>query len=202
VLSERELALVERFVEDALLAEQMMALVRTEGPERAYLRDRAMAETLRWLLDVRYPDRKIIVWAATAHFIRNSDRIENEAHPDYYAVPYQAGDHLHPVLGDDLYTVAFTAYGGEVGDAFPEGSGMETRTRALDDAPAGSFEAAAHALGEPYLFVDLRHAPAGHWLRAPFVSVALGRLVNEAPWHAVVDAFFFIDRAEPNRHVR
>ena len=67
----------------------------------------------------------------------------------------------------------------------------------VEPAPEASFEGAAHRTGEPYLFVDLRGAPEGHWLRGTYTSVALGRLENVAPWREVVDAFFFIDSAEP-----
>lgn len=198
VISPREQALAERFVEDALMGEHLKAL---GPPEKNYQRDRAMANTLQWLLDVRYPDRKIIVWAATAHFIRNSTLIEHIDHPDWYAVPWEAGNHLYPVLGTDLYTIAFTAYDGTAGDIYPSGARMETEVAALSPAPAGSFEALAHALGHRYGFVDLRGAPHGTWMRQAFVSVALGRLPNRAPWSEVVDAFFFIDHAEPIRYL-
>lgn len=41
------------------------------------------------------------------------------------------------------------------------------------------------------MFVDLRSAPQGHWLRGEFVSLSLGRAVNSAPWSKVIDAFFY-----------
>lgn len=193
-VSPRELNFVTRAVEHALTTDRIKPL---RGLEWNTERDRAMADTLVWLLEEAYPGEKIMVWAATSHFIRNATSIENAEDSSLYTVPFQAGNHLEPLLGPDLYTLAFTAYGGTLGDVFPEGSTMQSRVIPMDPAPPGSFEARAHDLSMPYAFVDLRSAPRDHWLRGEFRSVALGRWVNEAPWSSVVDGFFFIDEAEP-----
>lgn len=37
------------------------------------IRDRQMADNLRWLADVKYPDAKIIIWAANAHVMKNAN---------------------------------------------------------------------------------------------------------------------------------
>lgn len=71
----------------------------------------------------------------------------------------------------------------------------------MTSAAAGSSEAIAHELKLPYLFVDLRQPPKDHWLKDKFLSVSLGRNENLAPWSIIVDAFFFIDQAEPNRYL-
>ena len=198
----RELDLAERFIADALFCEQLRHLRLTEGPAAwNAARDRYMADNLLWLMETMYPGRKVVVWAATAHFIRDSTAIRNLENPDWYRTSWEAGNHLFPRLGRDLYTIAFTSYAGRSGDVFPDGSSLESRVGDVPPAPDGSFEAAAHGLGQPYLFVDLRGAPAEHWLRGEYVSVALGRAVNRARWQAIVDAFFFIDQAEPNRHL-
>ena len=139
-----------------------------------------------------------MIWAATAHFIRNVLEIENDEHDDYYQIPWQAGNRLAAELGDDLYTIAVTAYDGEIGDLY---ASRAPEVSPLDPAPPGSLEAHAHALGVSYGFIDLRHVPDEAWLGGTYVSVSLGRLVNTAPWKRVVDAFLFIDRAEPIRYV-
>ncbi len=198
-ISEREFAVAERFILDALQSERSKLL---QGAEANYARDRAMANTFSWLFETLYPDRKIIVWAATGHFIRHSNRIENLDHPDWYTKGWEAGNHLYPLLGDDLYTIAFTSYSGTGGDVFPEGSSNTTQTVEFEPAPPGSAEAQLHALGEPYLYLDLAQLPRTHSWRQPFISIALGRLVNRAPWTEIVDAFFFIDHAEPIQYVR
>lgn len=197
-LSDRELELVRALVAHALRSEEVKEL---RGLEWNAARDRSMADALLWLSERLYPGRKIVVWAATAHFARNTTRIENRQDETLYATPFEAGNHLGPVLGDDLYTLAFTSYGGSLGDVFPEGYGAPSSVRPATPAPPGSFEAVAHELGAPFLFVDLRGAPPGPWSSDAYVSLALGRLENVAPWREVVDGFFFVDQAEPVRYL-
>ena len=198
VLSDREIAFLEQTLEHALTSED---LKEARGVERAYGRDRAMAETLRWLLRELYPDRKVIVWAATAHFIRNSHLIRNVEDSTMYDIPYQAGDHLAPFLGDDLYTIAFTTYAGEIGHIFPAKAQFDSRVTVLEPAPSGSLEGRLHALGHAAAFVDLRsarrkpEAPGG-----TFEALVLGRYRNVAPWNEVLDAAFFIDESAPVRY--
>jgi len=193
-MSERDLKVAERFLQHALSCEELASRV---GAEWNSARDRAMASNLFWLATELYPDRKLIVWAATAHFIRNSSRITNPEHEDWYVSDWEAGNHVVAMLDGDLYTIAFTAYAGSQGSVFPEGARFETSVEEMVPAPDGSFEAVAHEIGVPYGFIDLRGVPPNHWLAGEYTSVALGRLVNSAPWSEVVDAFFFVDLAEP-----
>ncbi len=200
--SQKELLFAERFIYDSLMSEEI-AYIRTSkgGTEWNLARDKFMADSFRWLMNNLYPNRKIIIWAATAHLIRNGNQIENLKNKDWYQTAHHMGHHLYPLLRDDLYTIAFTAYGGRLGDVFPEGSGNNSQIEEMSPAPPKSFEETAHQLKQPFLFVDLRNAPPDHWLRGKFVSVALGRLENSAVWSNVVDAFFFIDQAEPIRYL-
>lgn len=194
--SEQELDLAERFVGQALRGEDFNNTAASDFQKANAMRDRIMADNLIWLLDELYPDKKVIVWAATAHFLRNSSGIRNVkegwTHPDWYA-----GNLLQPRLSDRIYTIGFTSYAGEYGVTY-EDEKMKPRVEAEKDSPAGSFETAAHALGKPYLFFDLKKAKPAK-LRSPFVSLALGRDANVADWQHSLDALFFIDAAEPRR---
>jgi erythromycin esterase len=195
-ISATDFAMAERYIADALRWEEVAVHVAPDSRAR----DRYMADTFLWLAKTLYPNSKIIIWAATAHLIRNSSVIENAVVKNAYAEHWEMGNHISPVLGRDLYTIAFTSHGGERGEQFPAGFGIESQVNAMPPAPAGSLEAAAHLLGQPFLFVDLRSAPKGHWLNGSFLSVALGRAENRAPWSKVLDAFFIIDRVEPYRY--
>ncbi|UCE21878.1 MAG: erythromycin esterase family protein [Candidatus Aminicenantes bacterium] len=196
--SPKELVLIQQFINDALISEHIKYVLQTEGPKKwNYLRDREMAKSFLWILDNLFPERKVIIWAATAHLIRNADEIESEEGKAYYPVAYHMGQHLYARLGNQMYTIAVTAYKGEYGEIFPEGSKFESAIEDFEPAPENSFEAVAHKMGLPYSFTDLRSAPADHWLKDSFVSVALGRIKNKAHWANIFDAFFFIDTAEP-----
>lgn len=197
--SESELRLAERFVSQALRGEEFNYTAASDFQKANAIRDRIMADNLVWLLEDLYPGKKVIVWAATAHFLRNSTRIRNVkegwTHPDWYA-----GNLLQQRLSGQIYTIGFTSYAGEFGLIF-EDEKMKPRVETEKESPAGSFEAAAHDLGKPYLFVDLKKTKQGA-LRKPFVTLALGRDANVAVWRNSLDALFFIDAAEPRRILR
>ncbi len=162
-------------------------------------RDADMADNFLWQLSAMYPNRKIIIWAATAHLIRNSSSIENRDDKNAYKNYKQMGDYLYRNIQQQLYTIAFTTYQGKSGLILPEDYKSENSLSDLDLAPAESFESLAHQTGKPYLFMDLRHLGKNHWLRQPVVSTCLGRLINRADWSSVIDAFFFIDTMTPNQ---
>lgn len=55
------------------LKEHAKQLSIEEYHPSAVVRDRQMADNLRWLADVKYPDAKIIVWAANVHIMKNAN---------------------------------------------------------------------------------------------------------------------------------
>ncbi len=68
------------------------------------LRDELMAETLVWLLDEIYPNKKVIVWAHNAH-------IENSAPVNYHTK--LMGHYLKEKYQDDYYAIGLFAYEGD-----------------------------------------------------------------------------------------
>jgi hypothetical protein len=75
-----------------------------------------MGENLAWLLDQHYPGRKVIVWAASFHLMRNAPTIRCE--DSDYAGTVPLGHVAHDLLGDDYYALAFTAHSGRAGNLF------------------------------------------------------------------------------------
>lgn len=188
--SERELLITEQFVKDALESELQRHLPFA-SLEWNRERDRYMAKNVKFLTEVLYPKRKIIVSAATAHLIRGRNFIRRKNSPAWQIK--QTGDYLYPFCRNKMYTIAFTTFGGKYGSIEANGENVNN----FNQPPIESFERAAGSLNLPYLFADLRGAPAGHWLKKSFVPVALGRNEDLAPWHMVMDAFFFIRESEP-----
>ena len=160
-------------------------------------RDRQMAENLIWLAKERYPDRKIIVWAASFHIMRKSPSIDTSEsklppgrEPTYKGL-VTMGDTVCERLGDEVYTVGFTAYQGKFGSA--------ERPREVATAPDGSLDALLHQVGAPYLFLDfrsLRRQPE-HWLRQSIVARPLGYMAMRANWTEIFDAMIFTDTMFP-----
>jgi len=182
------------------------ALVGEEGDHRRHhgpheglvqLRDRQMARAFRWLAQERFPGRRIIVWAATAHLTRNTNTLVPVDRDWDYRDAEHMGDTVHADFGADLYTIAVTSHHGTIGRLWPPGAGRESRVDEIDPPLAGSFEDLAHRAGLERAFVDLRGRGEGHWLKETFVARPLGLIPTRARWSEVVDAFLFLDEMTP-----
>lgn len=74
------------------------------------IRDRGMAQNLLWHLN-QNPQRKVVVWAASWHTMRNQTYLEEMG-------PMQTeimGDIVWKSLRDQMYSLAFTAFSGQYG---------------------------------------------------------------------------------------
>jgi erythromycin esterase len=193
----QDVAFQERNTKNALVYAQLMAMEYPEedGKPTANhnVRDTMMARNLLWLVQDRYPGRKIIVWGATQHLIHNGPSIERvgSAVKSYQGWVFM-GQEVHEALGDQLYTIACTAYHGRLGFG-------GQKPYELWPAPSGSLESLFHETGWPHLFVDLRgpRQKSGHWLCTPQLARPLGFGPQHADWSGVFDAFFFTDEEEP-----
>lgn len=159
-------------------------------------RDALNAANLEWLIEQPYAGRKTIVWAHNAH-VMNA----------YYAPNFRdihlthGPDDMSPMgvllaarLGHQLYTIGITAFDGR------EGFAVGGPTTLIPAAPADSLEAHLHALGHPFLFLDLRHGgrlpPSVRTVRIPkFDSVGISNPAR------VYDGLIFIDAMTPATHL-
>lgn len=80
-------------------------------------RDFEMAENLFWLKE-QNPDKKIVCWGATSHFLYNSELIEfsdekvSKAVGDYYKENPSMGNYIKEKYGEKVFTIGFTAFEG------------------------------------------------------------------------------------------
>ena len=186
-LSDRAANLYERFGTDA-------PPPTDGGVAQQNRRDACNAENLRWLLEQGYPGRKIIVWAHNAH-VMNA----------YYEAPAWKTIRLDPAplvmkpsgvflaerLGRNLYTIGFTAYGGEDGWKGLGGSPIPAAREA-------SIEGRLRRLGHSYAFLDLRSVQGpNHPLRgSQVIRVPKYDDVEIADVTRPYDGLFFIARME------
>ncbi|MEO1583304.1 MAG: erythromycin esterase family protein [Planctomycetota bacterium] len=154
-------------------------------------RDRRMGDNLVFLTNEVYPDRKMIVWAATFHGIYDLPAIRYDKAPGMYDTMFAAGMTAHRELDDDLYHVAFLALGGEVGSVYMQ------QPRRIGARPEGSVERTLDRIEDPFLFVDLRGLPGDHWLRGPTVMAPLGNEPMTAAWPEQFDGFVSIEAEFP-----
>lgn len=77
------------------------------------VRDSQMAQNLQWLAKVKYPNEKIIVWAANGHVARYSEVSKNYPYKELISMgSYFTRDSL---LHQQSYIIGFTSYEGEAG---------------------------------------------------------------------------------------
>jgi erythromycin esterase len=150
-------------------------------------RDRQMAKNLVWLAREAYPKRKIIVWAASMHLMRNPATV----HPlkrlpaDYYKDIVTMGHEAYKALGKETYTLAFVAAAGEAG--VPWGKPWK-----LDPVPPGSLESLLVEAGQTNAIVDFRRLDdSGRWLSQKHTSRPLGHGDMDADWTNVFDGVVF-----------
>ena len=154
------------------------------------MRDRQMGKNLVWLAKERYPNRKIIVWAATFHNARNLGSIET-ADPKYarlYPGVAPMGEVAWRELGDALYSLGFVTFEGEAGRFYTPNPAP------IPPASAGSLEDLCARAGLTNALIDFRSAP--DWLRAPRAATVLGHVEMRADWTGVVDGVVFLRRME------
>jgi erythromycin esterase len=125
------------------------------------LRDRLMAGNLIWLAKTHYPKKKIIVWAASFHIARRLDEIVDSGPAVNYKEIVPMGHTVHSQLGEEVFTVGFTAMKGRAGAWFRQPS-------TISEAPEGTLESLIVAAGIENGLIPLRvDGKDAEWLRTP-----------------------------------
>jgi erythromycin esterase len=155
-------------------------------------RDIKMGENLLWLAKTRYAGRKIIVWAATSHSARNLTSVDTRRPEFKYDGYVTMGDVIQRELDAAVYTIAFTAFQGAIGNP------IRNSSNPLPGPQTDSLEAMLHESGKPYSFLDVRALAPDHWLRKPTFAQPLGHTQMLSAWANNLNAFFFIDTTFPS----
>jgi erythromycin esterase len=154
-------------------------------------RDSVMADNLLWLAQQK-PERKIVVWAATSHLVRNRQSIENDAAPKM--IP--AGHLISQALPGATYTIGFLAAEGAFGIARV---GTTIPLEAVPAADSSSLDGLWRDSGQRYAFLDLRVLPpGGDWLLRPIVARPMGYATTRAVWPEHLDGFVFTRQMTPS----
>jgi erythromycin esterase-like protein len=149
------------------------------------IRERQMASNLNWLASKRFRDRKIIVWAATSHVMRNRRDVEVSEDKDW--VPMGVYFAATPA-GKRSYILGFTANEGQIAD-------YQRRPQDIAVSPANSYEAELAAQGTETAFISLRSQDE---------SKRVGRFLGYVPfagkWGKALDGMIFVRTATPTTY--
>lgn len=158
-------------------------------------RDLQMGKNLVWLANDFYQGRKIIVWAASFHIMRNPAEIEVPSGVVNYKDIVPMGHHVARELGDDVFTIAFTAYDGTAGAYFRPNV-------PIGKAPTGTLEAICNSAGLTNAVIPLRELDGGgEWLGEKQFSRPLGYSWMKARWPRHFDAMVFNREMKPSTGV-
>lgn len=163
-------------------------------------RDATNAQNLRWLIEEGYPGRKMIVWAHNVHIMNayyGSDWKSISLNPGANVMK-PSGVFLAEWLGKDVYTIGFTAYGGEDG-------WVGSLPVLIPSAHDGGIEARLHRLGMSYAFLDLRavrDVPDHPLRRQQTLRIPKYDEVEIADATRPYDAIFYIARMRPATLIR
>jgi erythromycin esterase len=150
-------------------------LADSTARQRAAVRDRSMAENIRWILDHEGPTSKMVVWAHDAHVEKKSEYL------DYRPM----GECLRELLHEPQITIGFAFDHGSF-QAIPKvGDGYgPLRDFTVDKQRPGTLGASLALAGLPIAAFDLRTIPASgavhDWFVARHPTLETGSVFEEA----------------------
>ncbi len=143
------------------------------------IRERAMADNIRWILKRAGKGERLVVWAHNFHVTRCTTDLHIPQRPPVEGMT-SAIAYLSEELGDDLVSIGFSFDRGD----FPNGP--------LPQAGAETVDGVLARVGLPCFILDLRSAPrglAGQKLRMRGEGGHANLVLGDA-----FDALFFIER--------
>lgn len=152
-------------------------------------RDAQMADNLIWLARNRYPNKKIVIWGATFHNMRNPQTVGDTG---TYAGLQTMGHLTWKALGSEIYNLGFVASEGKAG--VWRGEPWE-----IPKPQEGSLDVLLAATKFNYAIVDFRHLPKnGAWLHDRMASGPLGYSPMKADWTQVLDGIMYTRVMQPS----
>lgn len=160
-LARRRRRLIEQAYEFATAA------LLDDRPSPDAVRDAAMAENVRWILDHARGDR-IALWAHNGHVTAGSGMFGRGDEGGTTESPATMGDHLRREYGDGYYALGFEFGRGSflaVSDPTSDDDAV-IRPHSMKTIPDGSLPAVLDATGESVCFLDLSSPPEDPVVRA------------------------------------
>jgi erythromycin esterase-like protein len=168
-------------------------------------RDKSMSDNLKFLVNKKYKEEKIIVWAANGHIMKRLDQINVKAQyrkPFQYVIFNNMGTHFtnDPALSEKTYILGFTSYKGTAGRlggntfsvGVPNKNGLENWIPKDISYAFLDFKGYNKKFGKPEK-PFLMKAPEHHTIPGKVAKI---------PWNLIYDGIFFIREMYPVQFVK
>lgn len=159
-------------------------------------RDVLMSENLNYLLDTKYKNKKVILFGATYHFIKNNQTVQRIGK---FPVPIESSKIMVNLLPEKLqrsiYTIGFTAYNGKYGMVRETAKG-----NLIEPAKEGSIEKKLVDYKAENGIVTLNTTDEKPDWYQKNLSIRLFTYKSNTActdWSKVLDAVFFIKEMKP-----
>jgi erythromycin esterase len=138
------------------------------------VRDRSMADNVKWILDTEGPGAKMVLWAHNGHVSAGG-----------YSGGESMGVHLRRMYGGEMVIFGFAFDQGSFRAVeIPFRSGKGLRDFTVAPAPQGSLDATLAQVGVPLYAVDFRRVPPGgpvaEWIASPHLSRSVGAVYSDS----------------------
>ncbi len=175
-------------IQNARVVEQDMEMRNAPAGSPGDVRDRSMAENIRWILG-QSPDAKIVLWAHNGHVART---------------PGSMGSYLDAMFPGRMVVVGFATGEGRYRAISNKGKGLGEWD--LEPPPQGSLEYVLKDVGTPISLLDVRRAskntPGSEWLLSPMPMRSVGAMEMDRQFFPVnvrdaYDLIVWIERTTP-----
>ncbi|WP_162224222.1 erythromycin esterase family protein [Halorussus salinus] len=136
------------------------AALLDDHPSPDAVRDAAMAENVRWILD-HAPGERLALWAHNGHVTTGTGMFGHGDEGGTATSPTTMGDHLRREYGDEYYALGFEFGRGSfvaVSDPTSDDDPV-IRPHSMETGPDGSLPAVLDATDERVCFLDLSSPP-------------------------------------------
>lgn len=167
-------------------------LLEADETKSTATRDAMMSQNLQWLITHKYPGKKVIVWAANRHIMKNA-RIafkKRSLNTDSFGSYFTADSGLEA----KVYVLGFTSLTGSSQTIYQ-------KTPLIIPTPKDGFESWFDS-GMKYGFLDLNAASTDSVTGTFFNMKARGHGAVMAQWFNVFDGIFYIREMMPAHLIR
>lgn len=171
---------------------ERFALSNWDTLESDNLRDIQMGNNLMWLINEKYKDHKIMVWAHNFHIAKNFNKLENLQYLKK-SDTINMGSYVYENIKqkDDLYILGFNSYGGVAGDISNEKFKI---TKPLPNF----FESWVNELDYKFAFLNFKEIPKQYNSdQYGFLMKGIFHSPMKTNWSNVYDGIFYIENMEP-----